>query len=130
MTVVLFSLAAVSVWDYVLEAYRKMERCRWLGLSVQISFSSDVFTAMIFSDVLLLILSLLVSNRYEQVFRNAAFVISTVLIRFSLTVIPPSGALLGVVGMLFGILTILIYSYSTRVPTRQAKLRRPVACND
>ena len=130
MTVVFFSLAAVSVWDYALETNREMGRGGGLALSLPISFYSDVFTAMIFSDVLLLILSLLVSDRYEQVFRNAAFVISTVLIRLSLTVIPPYGALLGVVGMLFGIATILIYNYSTRIMTRQAKLRRPVACDD
>jgi hypothetical protein len=40
---------------------------------------------MIFTDVLILILSLVVSGRYEMVFRNAAFVLSIILLRFSLT---------------------------------------------
>ena len=48
-------------------------------------FYTDVFTVMIFTDVLIVILSLAVSDRYELVFRNGAFVISTILIRFSLT---------------------------------------------
>ncbi|MGP0070444.1 MAG: hypothetical protein ACLPWF_00720 [Bryobacteraceae bacterium] len=74
-------------------------------------FYTDVFTAMIFTDVLIVILSLAVSDRYELVFRNGAFVISTILIRFSLTAVAPYGALLAVMGMAFGIGTLLIYNY-------------------
>ena len=61
-------------------------------------FYTDVFTVMIFTDVLIVILSLAVSDRYELVFRNGAFVISTILIRFSLTASWPYGALLAVDG--------------------------------
>jgi hypothetical protein len=74
-------------------------------------FYTDVFSAMIFTDVLIVILSLAVSDRYELVFRNGAFLISTILIRFSLTAVPPYGALLAVMGMAFGIGTLLIYNY-------------------
>jgi len=74
-------------------------------------FYTDVFTAMIFTDVLIVILSLAVSDRYELVFRNGAFVISTILIRFSLTASWPYGASLALMGMMFGILTLLIYNY-------------------
>jgi len=74
-------------------------------------FYTDVFTVMIFTDVLIVILSLMVSDRYELVFRNGAFVISTMLIRLSLTAVSPYGALLAVTGMLFGIFTLLIYNY-------------------
>jgi hypothetical protein len=102
LTGVLVALVAVSVRDYVL-------------LSTPVSFYADIFQAMIFADVLVLILSLVVSNRYELVFRNAAFVISTVLVRMSLTVAPPYGAALGVIGMLFGIVTVLIYRYNTQL---------------
>jgi hypothetical protein len=65
--------------------------------------------------VLIVILSLVVSDRYELVFRNAAFVISTILIRFSLTVSRPFGAVLALSGMLFGIATLLIYNYHSKV---------------
>jgi hypothetical protein len=74
-------------------------------------FYTDVFTVMIFTDVLIVILSLAVSDRYELVFRNGAFVISTILIRLSLTAAWPYGALLALMGMVFGILTLLIYNY-------------------
>jgi hypothetical protein len=74
-------------------------------------FYTDVFAAMIFTDVLIVILSLAVSDRYELVFRNGAFVISTILIRFSLTASWPYGAWLALMGMAFGICTLLIYNY-------------------
>jgi len=79
------------------------------------TFYNDVFTVMIFTDVLILILSLAVSGRYEMVFRNAAFIVSIILIRFSLTEGYPYGAPLAIVAMLFGILTLLVYNYHQRV---------------
>jgi hypothetical protein len=78
-------------------------------------FYTDVFMVMIFTDVLIVILSLVVSDRYELVFRNAAFVISTILIRFSLTAEWPYGALLALMGMLVGIFTLIIYNYHRRI---------------
>ena len=79
------------------------------------SFYNDVFTVMIFTDVLVLILSLVVSGRYEHVFRNAAFVVSIILIRFSLTEGYPYGAPLAVLAMVFGILTLLVFNYHVRI---------------
>jgi uncharacterized membrane protein len=85
------------------------------AVKVNSFFYTDVFTVMIFTDVLIVILSLMVSDRYELVFRNGAFVISTILIRFSLTAQSPFGALLALMGMLFGIGTLLIYNYHLEV---------------
>lgn len=115
LTVIFVSLAAISMRDYSMELYRESQNGTLSVLSPPTMFYSDVFTFMIFTDALILILSLLVSDHYELVFRNAAFVISTVLIRFSLTAGHPYGALLGLSGMVFGILTILIYNYNCAV---------------
>jgi hypothetical protein len=93
-------------------------------------FYTDVFTVMIFTDVLIVILSLAVSDRYELVFRNGAFVISTILIRFSLTAAWPYSALLALMGMAFGICTLLIYNYHVEVtgPRRlMAQVRGKIA---
>jgi len=79
------------------------------------TFYNDVFTVMIFTDVLVLILSLVVSGQYENVFRNAAFVVSIILIRFSLTEGYPYGAPLAVLAMVFGILTLLVFNYHVRI---------------
>ena len=115
LAILFVSLAAHSVWDYALEVYRQTHQGALSVLAPPTAFYSSVFTVMIFTDVLILILSLVVSDHYELVFRNAAFVISTILIRFSLTAVHPWGALLGVGGMVFGILTVLIYNYHCRV---------------
>jgi hypothetical protein len=79
------------------------------------TFYNDVFTVMIFTDVLILILSLAVSGKYEMVFRNAAFIVSIILIRFALTEGYPYGAPLAIVAMLFGILTLMVYNYHQRI---------------
>jgi hypothetical protein len=79
------------------------------------TFYNDVFTVMIFTDVLILILSLAVSGKYELVFRNAAFIVSIILIRFALTEGYPYGAPLAIVAMLFGVLTLLVYNYHVRI---------------
>ncbi len=79
------------------------------------TFYNDLFTVMIFTDVLILILSLVVSGQYELVFRNAAFVVSTILIRLSLTEGYPYGAPLALLAMIFGVLTLLVFNYHMRL---------------
>ena len=101
----LVAIAAYHVWNLGME-----------GLRV---FYPDLFTVMIFTDVLVLILSLLVSDRYEMVFRNAAFIGSTILIRASLTAHPPYSAPIALFGMVFGILTLVIYNYHSRLRSEE-----------
>jgi hypothetical protein len=93
LTVLLISLAAHSLFEFSREAWNVAYHGA-TGMDPNTVFYTEVFTVMIFTDVLIVILSLAVSDRYELVFRNAAFVISTILIRFSLTAVRPSGALL------------------------------------
>jgi hypothetical protein len=76
---------------------------------------------MIFTDVLIVILSISVSDSYELVFRNEAFVISTILLRFSLTVAPPWGDPLALAGIAFGIVAVLIYNYNVQMRWPKAK---------
>jgi hypothetical protein len=114
-------LLALAVYNLILFGHQVYEMA-YLGAHLRLDpnafFYSDVFAVMIFTDVLILILSLVVSDSYELVFRNAAFVISTILIRFSLTVDRPYGAVLALAGMVFGILTLLIYNYHTQIRRR------------
>jgi hypothetical protein len=79
------------------------------------TFYNDLFTVMIFTDVLILILSIVVSGHYEVVFRSAAFVVSIVLIRFSLTEGYPFGPPVALLAMIFGISTLLVFNYHMRV---------------
>ena len=85
-------------------------------------FYTDLFTVMIFTDVLIVILSIVVSDSYELVFRNEAFVISTILLRLSLTSARPYAAPLALAGMTFGIVTVLIYNYNMQIRWPKAKV--------
>jgi hypothetical protein len=115
LTVLLIALAGYSLFEFGSEAWNVAYHGAQAKLDPNTFFYTEVFTVMIFTDVLIVILSLAVSDRYELVFRNAAFVISTILIRFSLTAGRPSGALLALSGMAFGILTLLVYNYHVRI---------------
>jgi hypothetical protein len=85
------------------------------SLDLKTIFYTNLFTVMIFTDVLILILSMLVSDRYELVFRNAAFVVSTILIRASLTAASPYNVAMAIGAMIFGILTLQVYNYHSRI---------------
>ncbi|MEI6533250.1 MAG: hypothetical protein WCO06_05425 [Candidatus Roizmanbacteria bacterium] len=76
-----------------------------------IYFYDGLFTVMIFADVLILLFSLIYISDYELVFRDAGFIISTILIRFSLTTPRPYDIVLGIGAMICGILILLIYNY-------------------
>jgi len=115
LTILLVSLAAYNLWDFGIDVWRVVYSGAQARLDPNTLFYTDVFTVMIFTDVLIVILSLAVSDRYELVFRNGAFVISTILIRFSLTVARPYAAALAIYGMVFGILTLLVFNYHSRI---------------
>ncbi len=114
LTVLFLWLAGSAIGHFVISVNQQIHGGQVL-VETRPAFYTEVFTVMIFTDVLILILSLLVSGRYEFVFRNAAFVIATILIRLSLTTPGPSGAMLGVAAMMFGIATLLVYNYHTRI---------------
>jgi len=73
------------------------------------SFFIQLFTIMVFADVLLLVLSYLFTSDYDLLFRNAGFVLSTIMIRFSLSIESPYNIYLAIFAMVFGILTSFIY---------------------
>jgi hypothetical protein len=106
------ALVVASVWS-----------CLWTGsrfTEPATTFYNDLFTVMIFTDVLILILSIVASGHYEMVFRNAAFVVAIILVRFALTEGYPYGAGLALLAMAFGILTLLVYKYHLRISRSNA----------
>lgn len=79
------------------------------------SFFRDLFTVMIFTDILLVLLSYLYMDKYELIFRNAAFIISTIFIRFSLTVDRPFDLMLAVLALVIGIVVSFGFNYFVSV---------------
>ncbi|MEI6239380.1 MAG: hypothetical protein WCR51_03240 [Planctomycetia bacterium] len=77
---------------------------------VDLFFFPRFFEFMIFTDVFLLIVSLAYYDRYEYVFRNAGFVISTVLLRVSLSTPKPYDLLLALTAMLYGVAVLGVFA--------------------
>lgn len=107
----------------VLVALAAVNFASWLGLvnglqmfiapppeNVCLFFFPRFFEFMIFTDVFLMIVSLAYYERYEYVFRNAGFVISTVLLRVSLSTPKPYDLLLGLIAMLYGLMVLSVFA--------------------
>ena len=114
LAMLLLAMATYNFGVFAIHTYRNLTTGQSMP-GPATTFYNDLFTVMIFTDVLILILSLVVSGQYEMVFRNAAFVVSIILIRFSLTEGYPYGAPLALVAMVFGILTLLVFNFHMRL---------------
>lgn len=79
-------------------------------VDVDLFFFPRFFEFMIFTDVFLLIVSLAYYDRYEHVFRNAGFVISTVLLRISLSTPKPYDVALALSAMLYGLAILGVFA--------------------
>jgi hypothetical protein len=123
LTALLLALAIYHLGDFAAQLWTSSPAGRLVTVEATNFFYNDLFTVMIFTDVVVLILSLVISGRYEMVFRNAAFVIAVILIRFSLTEAPPYGAAIALSAMVFGILTLLVFNYHSSL--RAAELQKP-----
>ncbi|MFM2146427.1 MAG: hypothetical protein RL732_1263 [Bacteroidota bacterium] len=74
-------------------------------------FYAEFFTIMIFVDVLLLIISFMYHFTFFSVFRNASFVITTILIRISLGLEKPQNYFIILIGFLFSLLSYYLYRF-------------------
>jgi hypothetical protein len=73
-------------------------------------FYADFFSIMIFVDVFLLIISFTYHFSFFTIFRNASFIITTILIRMSLTIEKPMNYIIILIGFLFSVLSFYLYS--------------------
>jgi hypothetical protein len=112
--VLLVTMAAYSIGVFAMDVYQ-VAVSGHTSVSHVTTFYNNLFTVMIFTDVLILILSITVSGHYESVFRSAAFVVSIVLIRFALTEGYPFGAPLAILAMIFGVMVQLVFNFHMRV---------------
>ena len=69
------------------------------------------YTILIFSDILIILVSMRYSSSYIITFRNSGFAVATVFIRLALMSPPPFSALLGIGSALFVMGIGLIYKY-------------------
>ena len=87
-----------------------------------VPFFNAFYTILIFSDVLIVLISLRYSATYHVVFRNSGFAAATVMIRLALSGPRYLGAVLGVGAALFNLGVTAAYSYV--VPAAQGPTER------
>ena len=75
-----------------------------------INIFNSYYTALIFSDILILIVSLRYSNLYIHLFRYSSFALATVIIRISLSAPKYFNVLLSIAAGLFVLLVSIIYN--------------------
>ena len=119
LLVVLVTLALVNLasWAGLVEQLPSV-----LGpppIDVDLFFFPRFFEFMIFTDVFLLIVSLAYYDRYEYVFRNAGFVISTILLRVSLSTPKPYDVALALIAMLYGLAVLGVFACFAAIEQRR-----------
>jgi len=112
---ILLSLAAYNVVQWLLGVSMPSINSVHADKDLDYFFFPMFFEFMIFTDIFLLIVSLPFFERYDYVVRNAGFVISTVLLRISLSTPKPYDLLVGLTAILYGLGVLTVFAYSTRI---------------
>jgi len=121
LTAVLLGLAAYSLSIWVIEACERLVGRSTDEMQLNNYFFPTFFELMVLTDVFLLIVSLPFFERYEYLIRNAGFVISTVLLRFSLSSPKPYDLAIGLVAMLYGLCILTVFAYHSRLSATDAE---------
>jgi hypothetical protein len=109
MMIILFVLSFSSLSSWVQDVFTAMQTNHKYP-NPNTVFYGDFFTVMIFIDVFLLIVSFMYHFSFNLIFRNASFIITTILLRMSLTAEKPVNYFLIFVGFAFSILAYYLIS--------------------
>lgn len=109
MIVTLLLLSISSFYGWLREVYQAIQYSHPFP-DPNTVFYADFFSIMIFVDVLLLIISFIYHFSFFTIFRNASFIITTILIRISLTLEKPVNYLVILTGFGFAIASFYLYS--------------------
>ncbi len=120
LLVVLVTLAVVNLASWAGLVGRLPVLLSPPPIDVDLFFFPRFFEFMIFTDVFLLIVSLAYYDRYEYVFRNAGFVISTVLLRVSLSTPKPYDVGLALIAMLYGLAVLGVFACFAAIERKRA----------
>ncbi len=89
--------------------------------NARFDFFASFYTILIFSDILIVLVSLRYSYSYATLFRNSGFALTTVLIRMALSAPHYFNALLGLLSMLFAIGLTFSYNHFMRSVPEEEK---------
>jgi hypothetical protein len=126
LLVVLVTLAAANLASWAGLVERLPVLLAPPPIDVDLFFFPRFFEFMIFTDVFILIVSLAYYDRYEYVFRNAGFVISTVLLRVSLSTPKPYDVVLALIAMLYGLAVLGVFACFAAIERKRDTAARAV----
>ena len=105
---ILFVLCFSNLFDWTYSVLVNQEIIKNLNAI----FFIDFFTILILVDVFILLISFQYTDKYHQIIRNTGFIISTILLRLSFSTTGLSSIVLLIIGVLFGLIILKIYSLS------------------
>lgn len=89
----------------------------WLNYQKTYPFFEVFYTILIFSDILIVLISLRYNSTYSIVFRNSGFAVATIIIRLALTAPPFFNVGLGIAALLLSIGLTYIYNNFSLFPS-------------
>ena len=111
LSVLLVVLAVGHLGGWIADSYAVVVHGAVSALDVDQIFYLDLFTVMVFVDVVVLLLSMELDSAYPMVFRNAGYVVATILLRFSLSLGKPWDVGVALLAVVFGVGVAGIYRY-------------------
>jgi hypothetical protein len=109
----MLSLYSLGHWLY--ESFFSMTKIITNIKDINKLFFDDFFTILILVDVLLLLFSLLHSDKFNNVIRNSGYIISTILIKLSFNTEGILNIILIVLAIIFGVVILKIHNlYDTK----------------
>ncbi|ACF15064.1 conserved hypothetical protein [Chloroherpeton thalassium ATCC 35110] len=111
----MMSFAIIGIQDLI----------KYINHEPTFDFFSTFYTVLVFSDVLLVLISLRYSASYQIVFRNSGFAVATVLIRLALTAPPYINVGLGLGAILFAIGTTYAYNIFENNQLERSQIEAP-----
>ncbi len=111
-------LSIMSLSEWVIQVYQASVT-NGLFPNPNMVFYKDFFSVMIFVDVFLLILSFIYAGTYGLIFRNAGFVISTILVRIALTAEKPFNLYFALTALLLGVLLMALFVFYNQKSTTE-----------
>jgi hypothetical protein len=108
-------LAIFSLGEWIYDSFFSPNHHMTSIQDVNKIFFDTCFTILILTDVLLLLISFLHTDKFNRVIRNSGFIISTILIKLSFGIEGLLNIILIVVAVLFGVIILAIHNQFDRL---------------
>ena len=105
-----FTLSAISLTGWVIGLVNKNINNIGIHVDTNMIFFDSFFTVLIVTDVLILLISFLLTDKFQTVMRNSGFIISTILIKISFGTTGILNNILVVTAILFGVCILYLYN--------------------